>query len=130
MLTSVCLPNGTMNNSESLEGLTLTRLSGFFIIFFLGNYKEERKESMAQLFGFQSSTSLNKYIAICMFENSSQSKLLEIHMCPILLFHSQLALTISCIQIRTDQWFCVRRPFLLTLPSSSQGGPDTQVRLT
>ena len=126
MLTSVCLPNGTMNNSESLEGLTLTRLSGFFIIFFLGNYKEERKESMAQLFGFQSSTSLNKYIAICMFENSSQSKLL----CPILLFHSQLALTISCIQIRTDQWFCVRRPFLLTLPSSSQGGPDTQVRLT
>ena len=79
MLTSVCLPNGTMNNSESLEGLTLTRLSGFFIIFFLGNYKEERKESMAQLFGFQSSTSLNRYIAICMFENSSQSKLLEIH---------------------------------------------------
>ena len=38
-------------------------------------------------------------MVIRMFENSSQSKLLEIHMCPILLFLSQLTLTISCIQI-------------------------------
>lgn len=95
MLTSVCLPNGTMNNSESLEGLTLTRLSGFFFFFvfsFLSwelQGREKRKHDSL----------LPLWIAIRMFKNSSQSKLLEIHMCPILLFLSQLTFTTSCIQI-------------------------------